>query len=46
LRFISSAKKPLFKKIEERFDKKMVEEQKEKFKMMRKLMNERKPISF
>lgn len=32
--------------MEEKFDKKVAEEQKEKFKIMRKLMKQRKPISF
>ena len=46
MRFISSARKPLFKEIWEKFEKHLAEEQKQKFKIMRKLMNERKPISF
>jgi hypothetical protein len=46
LKFLTNHKKPLHKAMEEQYEKRVVEDQKVKFKRMKKLMEERRPITF
>lgn len=43
---MTNQKKPLHKAMEEEYEKRLMEEQKAKFKKMKELMEERRPISF
>ena len=45
LKFLSNQKKPLHESMEERYEKMRTEEQKIKYKKMKELMEERKPIT-